>query len=101
MHYPHDEKAKGFKVVSEESATISDLYDVYSAGPSDIYSLRNVEVLRMYARTDIKAGSELFSNYVIYAASEEEWMGHVAELRSICNGSAVGEITLAEKANGQ
>lgn len=98
VHYPYDEKAKGFKVVSEESATISDLYDFYSARPSDIYSLRNLKVLRQYARTDIKAGSELFSNYVMYAADEDGWMEYVAELRNICNGSEIGEITLAERA---
>ena len=88
-------------IVSEQNATLSDLQhflDTDVPGVFDIFAARhklNADV--SYARTDIKAGAEILSNYVFLAIEHNFWLKEIDLLKRVCRGEAVGGITAYEE----
>jgi SET domain-containing protein len=48
---------------------------------------------------DIKAGEEILSNYLDFSSDEKFWADDVVDLRNICSGVALGEVTEYEQAH--
>jgi SET domain-containing protein len=48
---------------------------------------------------DIKAGEEILSNYLDFSSDEKFWAHDVVDLRNICSGVALGEVTEYEQAH--
>ena len=89
----------------EENFTIgSEIEMLDSTGDYDTNPamLRHIELFNSgldYAKTGIKAGEEIFQNYLTYESDPKELL-EVAELfKSICKGEAVGEVSKYE--NGE
>ena len=79
---------------------MNDLYATFNDDVFDVYSARHIEsdaLSYTVAVRDIKAGEEIFSNYVFYAADEKAWKEDVMDLRRWCSGEDVGSITQIEK----
>lgn len=52
-----------------------------------------------FARVDIKAGDEIFQNYLTYESEPEELLAVVELFKRVCRGEAVGEVSKYE--NGE
>ena len=87
--------------LNEQTAKMSDyppanpIFDPY-------YSRRylELEVSWIEASKDIKAGEELFSDYLFFTTSSvEAWYEETQVLKRICNGEEVGLITKSEQSN--
>lgn len=46
---------------------------------------------------DIKAGEEMLDNYLDFVGLPEYWSKDVMDLRSVCAGEAVGQVTSYER----
>ena len=53
------------------------------------YHLRNAYDI---SSRDIKAGEEMYTNYLFFVTDEKEWSTEVAELQDQCAGLAIGSI---------
>ncbi len=84
--------------LTEQNAEITDfpkpipIYNPYSDR-----HIHHEEVSSLEAMVDIKAGEEIFSNYLFYTTSSAEAFYNEAQvLKRICNGEEVGLVTLSE-----
>jgi len=46
---------------------------------------------------DVKAGEEIFSNYLEYISDEKDWKADVEKLRAVCRGELKGHVTFSGK----
>ncbi len=87
-------------IVTEQNATMKDYYGNFHDDVFDVHRSRHIEsdtLSYAVATRDIKAGEEIFSNYVFYASNEKEWKEDVMDLRRWCSGEDVGSITQIEQ----
>ena len=86
-------------IVSEQNATLSDLLhalDTY-VPVFDIFAARHKLNFNFYARTDVKAGAEIFSDYLFLVTEQNAWLKETDLLKRVCRGEAVGDITANEE----
>ncbi len=90
--------------ITEQNAQESD-YAIYSGvsewlayNPVRLRHIHHYSTTAETALVDIKAGEELFTDYLDFT-EEELWWEEVLELRRICNGEAVGFITMTEQSH--
>lgn len=90
----------GGKTFTENNVTRDDAEDESDSEVYDIYSDRHVQHAALtysVATRDIKAGEELFSNYLFYTT--ESWWDDVKRIRRMCTGKETGFITTQEMKN--
>ncbi len=82
--------------VTEQNATLEDV--PANRAVYDPFLDRNQHSTQymMIALRDIKAGEELFCNYVYLTVEPDEWWDEVQVLKRICNKEELGLITLSE-----
>ena len=81
---------KATKISSDDQKLYNPYFDRHRRSSESSYD---------YALRDIKAGEELFCNYLYFTENEEDWVEESEKLRRICNGQEVGDITNFEKEN--
>ena len=84
-------------IVSEQNATLSDLQHYLDADVPlfDIFAARHKLNFIFYARSDIKAGEEILSDYLFLSiyGMQNPWLKETDLLKRVCRGEAVGGIT--------
>ena len=89
--------------VNEETADISEgggrefLRISPAFDPARERHLRHSAVGADCAVRDIRAGEELFQNYLYFVSEPCEWSHYITDLRAQCRGESVGTIVAAEE----
>ena len=86
-------------IISEQNATLSDLQHYLDTDVPvfDIFAARHKLKFIIYARTDVKAGAEIFSDYLFLVIEQNAWLKETDFLKRVCRGEAVGDITASEE----
>jgi hypothetical protein len=86
-------------IISEQNATLSDLQHYLDTDVPvfDIFAARHKLKFIFYARTDVKAGAEIFSDYLFLVTEQNAWLKETDLLKRVCRGEAVGDITANEE----
>jgi hypothetical protein len=83
----------------ESTVNLDALPDIVSGKNSAKYSPmieRHLFHSPVHALRDIKAGEEIFDNYLAFTSEEESWKQDVTDLRELCTG-APGDVTNYER----
>jgi len=84
--------------LTEQNAEITDFPKLHSIFmPYVDRHMHHMEVAWLETLRDIKAGEEIFCNYLFFTTSSaEKFYEETQVLKRICNGEEVGLITLSE-----
>jgi len=88
-----------FGKVTEQNANPSQFEDLFQREIFDPYidrHLHHESSNYLFAAENLKAGSEVFDNYVTMVEEEDIWFDYVQYLKEICSGDALGEIAKIE-----
>ena len=95
-------------LLTEQNATSDDInnYGDFHYSPDELFDPftdrhpSHADLSYMVATRDIKAGEELFSDY-LWLDDLEEWYDAVLDLKKICSGEKVGSITEKERSSSK
>jgi len=85
--------------ITEQNAQPSQFGEMFSRDIFDPFFDRHLDQEGsnyLFASKDLKAGSEVFDNYVTMVEEEDQWFPYVQYLKQICSGDALGEIAKIE-----
>ena len=92
--------------ITEQNAKESD-FDTFSTeeywdgfNPYKLRHIHRISTTPEIALKDIKAGEELFTDYLDFTVGDE-WWEEVKELKRMCNGEGVGLIEKTEKSHSE
>ena len=84
---------------TEQNVTRDDYAD-FRAEVFDLHYDRHMDHIALtyrVAKRDIKAGEEIFANYVYYTVGDEQWREEVKSIQRMYSGEEIGFIAKKEK----